>query len=150
MAYTRKSGGIVGTLFERWSAVDTALRSGTRNLPGGSSLAQLLADERGVRNIKDVPPLNEEIILAWCDAHHKTTGKWPTAKSGRITGTDEKWASVNQALLQGLRRVPGGSSLARLLALHRGVRNRKALPNLTEEQILAWADAHHARTGSGR
>ena len=38
----------------------------------------------------------------------------------------------------------GSSSLSRLLARERGVRNRKPL---TEERILAWADAFRARTG---
>jgi hypothetical protein len=38
-------------------------------------------------------------------------------------------------------------SLARLLAEHRGVRNRKGLPRYTVKQILAWADAHRSRTG---
>jgi hypothetical protein len=46
----------------------------------------------------------------------------------------------------GLRGPRGGSSLARLLARHRGVRNRANLPRLTVRQILAWADAHHGRT----
>ena len=40
--------------------------------------------------------------------------------------------------------MPGGSSLPRLLAAHRGVRNRKQLPRLTERQIVRWARAHRA------
>ncbi len=43
--------------------------------------------------------------------------------------------------------MPGGDSLARLLTRERGVRNHKALPQLSETQILDWADAHHERTG---
>jgi hypothetical protein len=46
---------------------------------------------------------------------------------------------VNNALSFGL---PGGSSLARLLARERGVRNRCGLPPLTEAAILRWARAH--------
>lgn len=145
---TKDSSGILGVLFATWPTVDAALRRGTRGLPGGSSLAQLLAERRGVRNIRSVPSLTEEMILAWCDAHFKATGQWPSVKSGKVAGTDEKWANLNQALLRGLRNLPGGSSLARLLAQHRGVRNRKALSTLTEEQILAWCDAHHTRTDS--
>jgi len=45
------------------------------------------------------------------------------------------------------RRLPGGSSLAKLLAEERGVRNRSALPVLTLEQILLWADAYHTKIG---
>jgi hypothetical protein len=35
---------------ETWDRVDSALRRGARGPPGGSSLAQLLADRRGARN----------------------------------------------------------------------------------------------------
>jgi hypothetical protein len=34
-----------------------------------------------------------------------------------------------------------------LLAEKRGVRNRGALPDLSVEQILKWADAHSKKTG---
>src|SRR5262249_38031348 len=43
--------------------------------------------------------------------------------------------------------LAAGSSLARLLDRERGVRNRKALPRLSEEQIVAWALAHRGRAG---
>ncbi len=43
--------------------------------------------------------------------------------------------------------MPGGSSLTRLLAKHRGVRNIKALTDLGMNQILAWAEAYLKRTG---
>lgn len=59
-----KPGGIPGTNGETWLAVDTALRVGQRGLPGGSSLPQVLADHRGVRNIADLPPLPVEQVLA--------------------------------------------------------------------------------------
>jgi hypothetical protein len=146
---TRNSGAIPGTLGITWAAVDAALHTGTRGLPSGSSLAQLLHEKFAVRNIQRLPPLTEVEILAWADAHQTRTGSWPTADSGAIPNSSgEKWLSVDTALRLGLRGLPGGSSLAQLLAQHRGVRNRKDLPPLTEEAILAWADAHRARTGS--
>ena len=43
----------------------------------------------------------------------------------------ETWAAVDAALINGVRGLEGGSSLARLLDRERGVRNRKALPRLT-------------------
>jgi hypothetical protein len=145
---TKTSGLIVGAKFESWAQVDHALRDGLRGLPGGSSLAQLLAAQRGARNIQRLPPLTPDQILTWADAHQQRTGSWPTAASGRIPDVGgETWAAVNVALRIGMRGLPGGSSLARLLAQHRGIRNRKQLPPLAEEQILAWADAHHQRTG---
>jgi hypothetical protein len=141
------SGPIPGTR-ETWLRIETALRQGNRGLEGGSSLAQLLAHYRGVRNDKDLPPFTEDQILSWADAHHRRTGQWPTAKSGPIhDAQQETWLAVHDALYHGGRGLPGGSSLAQLLTLHRGVRNEKRLPDLTVEMILAWADAHHQRTG---
>ncbi|HLJ97231.1 MAG TPA: hypothetical protein VKU02_28990 [Gemmataceae bacterium] len=142
------SGAVLGAKFESWSAIDNALRMGLRGLPGGSSLAQLLAEHYAVRNPQNVPPLSEKQILRWADEHHKRTGSWPKDHSGLIPGSGrEKWSSIDSALRAGSRGLPGRSSLAKLLAAHRGVRNHKQLPPLTEAQILAWADDFHARTG---
>src|SRR5262245_11010393 len=94
------------------------------------------------------PPLSVAQPLARADAHHERTGDWPTRYSGAVIGAPgETWCNVDQALLKGRRGLPGGSSLARLLARERGVRNKQALPPLTERQVLASADAHHRRTG---
>jgi hypothetical protein len=133
---------------ETWQAVDEALRYGRRGLPRGSSLAQLLARHRGTRNIGRLPGLTEKQVLAWADAHHRRTGQWPTRNSGPIAGTHgETWQSIHDALRGGRRGFAGDSSLPRLLARRRGVRNKAALPALTEQQILAWADEHFRRTG---
>lgn len=153
-----------------------ALSQGARGLPGGSSLAKLLARHRGVRNEKDLPRLSQRQVLAWADAHHRARGKWPTKESGPIADAPgETWSGVDMALRVAARGLPGGSSLARLLARCRGVRNRAlragcrglsggsslarlldkfrhvpnlhGLPRLSVKAILAWADAHHRRTG---
>jgi hypothetical protein len=130
-------------LGETWRAIQSALSKGLRSLPGGSSLAQLLAEHRGLRG-----PLTPERILAWADAHHAATSRWPTRQSGRVRGVErERWSSIDMALLRGRRGLPGGSSLPRLLAESRPVRNVHTLPRLTFKQILAWADAYHAKTG---
>jgi hypothetical protein len=143
-----KSGPIAGTREETWLRVETALRDGLRGLPGGSSLAQLLAQHFGARNIQALPPLTQRQILAWADAHHQRSGKWPTKNSGPIEGAPgETWSGVHTALYDGLRGFRGGSSLARFLARRRGVRNQKALPRRTIEEVLAWADVHQRRTG---
>lgn len=143
-----KSGDVFGAVGEKWGGIENALRKGGRGLPSGSSLAQLLAEHRGVRNLMSLPDLTIKQILKWVDAHHKKTGGWPIRDSGDVLGTsDEKWSNIEAALYQGLRSLPGGSSLAQLLAEKRGVPNRLALPKLTVKQILKWADAHHKRTG---
>lgn len=145
----QKSGRIPGSLGETWSIVDEALRYGRRGLPCGSSLARLLAAERGVRNIHDLPPLSGEQILAWADEFRERTGEWPTSDSGPIAGAPgEKWQNIDVYLRSGCRGLPGGSSLAQLLTEQRSVSNHMAMPPLSEEQILVWADAHYGRTGA--
>src|SRR3954451_18814256 len=95
-----------------------------------------------------LPELTTSQVLAWADAHHARTGGWPTVKAGPVPeGNGETWQSIDQGLRDGLRGLPGQSSLARLLDEHRGVRNRLDLPALTVPQVLAWADSHHRRGG---
>jgi hypothetical protein len=145
---TATSGPVAGAPGETWRGLDTALRVGLRGLPAGSSLARLLAKERGVRNLQDLPPLTPRQILAWADAHHRRTGEWPGPDPIPVEGAPgETWAGLHTALLLGRRGLPGGSSLARLLAEERGVRHPGELPRLTVRQIRAWARAHRRRTG---
>jgi hypothetical protein len=145
---TKDSGAILGATGDTWGQIDHALREGLRGLPGGTSLARLLAEHLGVRNIHDLPPLTENAILQWADEHFARHGTWPTQNSGTIPGPHrETWRSINTALTNGTRTLPGGSSLARLLAQRRGVRNRKDLPPYTEELILSWADAWYRCNG---
>jgi hypothetical protein len=93
-------------------------------------------------------PLTEAQILAWADAHHERTGRWPSLRTGDVTDAPgETWRGLNHALDSGYRGLPGGSSLAQLLAAGRGKRHKGRLPRLTSKQILLWADAHHERTG---
>ena len=142
-----RSGRIVGSLGETWRVVEHALYTGYRGLPGGSSLARLLAEHRGRRNLAALPDLAVPRILGWADAYHARTGCWPNVLSGRIPGTrGESWNGVEHALRKGARGL-SKSTLARLLAEHRGKRNLAALPHLTVPTILAWADDHRRRTG---
>jgi hypothetical protein len=98
---------------------------GTRGLAAGSSLARLLAEQRGVRNRADLPRLAQRQILARADAHRRRTGRWPTQASGAVPGgTGDTWRAVDSALRDGWRGLPGHSSLARLLAARRGVPHR--------------------------
>ena len=144
------SGLIPGTRGESWQSVDSALRAATRGVSHATSLAKLLLRHRGVRNNKGRTRLSVPKILRWADAHYRRSGRWPGQDSGPIAGgvPDETWRGIDGALFQGLRGLPGGSSIAKILASHRGVRNPSMLPPLTTSQILAWADAHHARTGT--
>src|SRR5262245_59064873 len=94
------------------------------------------------------PGLSEPQILAWADAFHARTGRWPGQRSGVIPDSlGETWARVEDALQQGLHGLQGGSSLARLLHAWRGVRNIGQLPPLTAKLNIAWARAHRQRSG---
>jgi hypothetical protein len=145
---TYNSGPIHASGGETWLAVNSALNRGGRGLTAGSSLAKLLAERGLKRNQKSLPELTYTHILQWADRHHAETGQWPKNTSGMIQHTrGEKWVNVDRAMRMGLRGLPGGSSLAQLLAARRGIRNQSSLPELTVEQILEWADSYHARTG---
>ena len=145
---TSTSGPVRAREGERWRAIDEALRYGRRGLPGGSSLGLLLAEHRALPPPTNRQPLTVEQILRWADAHRERTGNWPTEDSGPVAeAPQENWRKLNAALRLGARSLPAGRSLGRLLAEERGARNRTNLPPLTVEQILAWADAYHRRTG---
>ena len=78
-------------------------------------------------------------FLAWADAHFEQTGQWPCADSGVVGGAPGETGRVYSALKHGLRGLTGGSSLARLLGEHRGLRNPVHPPPRTLRKILAWA-----------
>jgi hypothetical protein len=112
---TARSGPVAEAPGDAWNAVAGALRDGWRGLPGGTSLALLLAEHRGRRTRVAVPLLTEAQVLAWADARRARTGRWPTAASGPVADAPgEHWAAVNSALRVGLRGLVGGS-LSRLL-----------------------------------
>jgi hypothetical protein len=112
------SGSILEAPSETWQKVNTALRQGTRQLPGHSTLAKLLETSRGVRT-QSGPDLTVEQILIWATKHHERTGKWPTQVAGPIEDTGETWRGIDLALTRGRRGLIGRSSLARLLKEHR-------------------------------
>src|SRR5262245_45889998 len=150
---TQNSGQVLCTVGENYSALDMALRKAYRGLPGGSSIARLLTKHRGVRNRKQLPLLTEEVIVALADVHFWWTGSWPTRASGGVLAwpvLGGTWARNNDARIYGRRRLRGGSSVARLLPRHQRVRHPKALPRVTEKQIVAWAHSYLARHGKYR
>ncbi|MBI3465890.1 MAG: hypothetical protein HY000_22975 [Planctomycetes bacterium] len=145
---TARSGPIPEAPGETWGQVSSALIHGRRGLTVKMTLPQFLAEHRGKRNIQALPRYTIAEILRWADAHKARYRKWPVRTSGRITAAKgETWNAVDIALRAGKRGLPGGSSLAKLLAAKRGVPHRMQRPRLTIRQILAWADAYHDRTG---
>jgi hypothetical protein len=107
------SGRVGAAPEESWGIIDYALKHGRRGLPGGSSLARLLAEQ--------VPAysraLTLETIIAWGQAHFATYGRWPRASSGAVIGaTGERWGTLGVALREGHRGLPSGQSLAKLFS----------------------------------
>jgi len=116
---TQYSGEIIGANGETWPGINAALREGLRGLPGGSTLARLLSEKRGVRHRN--ASLTIKAILDYARCHHRKTGGWPKANSGKVIGVGaDDWRNIDNALRYGLRGLPGGSSLARLLRRERG------------------------------
>jgi len=148
---TAETGSVSGQSGLTWGAVDLALRSGLRGLPGGTSLSRVLRDEfhRRAGRVFRRPDLTVEQILTWADAHHKRTGVWPMTESGAIHGVPgETWRIVDAALKYGLRRLTlPKMTLARLLKARRGVRHRSELPNLSVRQLHLWVRQHYRRFG---
>jgi hypothetical protein len=113
-----RSGPVGVAPGQTWEAVNQSLARGGRGLPGGSSLARLLADERGKR-YKWGGRLREELILFWADRHYRRTGRWPTAYSGPVRGAaGENWRALASALWAGNRGLRGGDTLRRFLLRH--------------------------------
>jgi hypothetical protein len=165
---TAQSGVIRGSVFgTTWGSVNQALIKGLRGLPGGQTLSGLLCKHSGrevpsreeirraalekARRIqaehrarRDMVELRIERIMAWADAYHASTGRWPTPRDGPIAGCGgETWSAINRALVEGRRGLPGGSSLARLLNEQRP----DGRGRLSVAKIRAWALADHAATG---
>lgn len=145
---TKESGQIAGT-DETWAKVNGSLSKGRRGLPGGSSLPELLREQRGVRNRKHLPRLTQTQILKWADAHFARTGQWPNVKRGGPIqdAPGETWSGVGTALEQGIRGLKRGTTLPELLYRHRGVHPHPRVPRLSYDQIRAWAETYRERTG---
>jgi len=142
------SGPIADAPTQTWMAIQTALSKGLRGLSGGTTLSRLLEQHRGVPPPGRRKLLSIEQILAWADAHQAVRGRWPNSETGPVDGLPgETWSRIDGSLRLGARGLPGGTTLVRLLAEHRGRQPPFRNPPLTVEQILAWADAHHAAHG---
>jgi len=145
---SKNSGSVAEAPGTTWCAIDLALKRGNRGLARGSSLSRLLQEWRSARNIHDLPTITVDHIQAWVDSHRERTGRWPTKTDAEIEeAPEEKWYSIDHHLRHGGRGLPGGTSLGRLIATERRVRNQTNITIFTVDQVLAWADAHYQRTG---
>jgi hypothetical protein len=146
------SGPVAGVAGESWDAIDRVLASGRRGLPGGMSLGKLFgrSADPALLRVRDRPRLTLDQVVAWGNEYHAATGQWPTVNSGAVAGAPgERWVNINERLRHGGRGLPGGTTLARLFGGRadpaRGPGAR--CPRLTVDQVVAWAEAHHAAAG---
>jgi hypothetical protein len=143
-----RSGPVQDAPGETWWNINVVLLRGYRGLPGGDSLSRLLARERGRCGPRGKPPLRVAQILTLADAYRRRTGRWPGVDTGPVHEMPElTWRAINLALYSGYRGLPGGDSLAQLLARRRGRTSYRAKRRLRIGQVLAWARAYRARRG---
>ena len=110
---TVTSGPVAGAPGETWGQIDVAIRCGFRGLSPGLGLSRLLRRRRA----RPLARLTLDQVRAWAEAHRAATGQWPTRLSGPIPGAPgENWENINSALRAGFRGLPGGVSLATLVA----------------------------------
>jgi len=141
---TATSGPIPNTP-ETWSGINVASKTGRRGLSPTRSLAQLLADEAGLKYRLAPCDLTVDRILDAADQYHQETGRYPTQQSGYCAALDRKWQNVDCAIRRG--SVPGLSgSLPKLLADKRGKRLR-VRSDLTVEQIIGWIKEYRDKHG---
>jgi hypothetical protein len=96
-------------------------------------------------------PLTEEQVLAWADAYHARTGRWPTAASGPVEGAPgEVWGHINAALYDGQRGLPGGDSLARLLNRRRARGPGRVPWTPAEDELVRTLPPAEAAERTGR
>jgi hypothetical protein len=134
---------------DTWSGYHSALSKGHRGLRGGTSLGEFLLSKTGYRNHKNKQKLTESFIAEAATKYKDKNGRWPTSKSGDVEfgHPGDTWIGYDGALEKGLRGLPGGSSLARLLDEQTDYVNHKTKPDLTEEFILNRAAEYLSETG---
>jgi len=132
-----------------WEGVNTALRKGTCGLPGGDSLARVLARHRNVTHTRRIlPELTKKQILEWADAHKRRTGRWPGRDSGPVAEEpDITWSTVDSYLRKGGPNLQGGTSLVQLLRQNRGTYDTRGNRILTVALVMKWARHHKKHTG---
>lgn len=134
---------------EIWSSVSNALNNGKRGLPQSGTLADFIERYFGQRNRRHLPKMSESQIHTWIKNWHSRWGKFPSLNSGPIPNSGgETWLKVNRDLLDGLRGLPGKSSLAQFLTRHYRHRNIQRLPALGVSQVRSWIVRWHKRTGA--
>ena len=166
-SYVLQHGPYAGEMTVK--ALDAALRTGSRGLPGGSSIAMLnqeVSDEHDLdyQNYLEKEDLDIKLIIESLLAHRLSTGEW---LSNRKRSKDDKGSfileygpyagevtvsALDGALARGARGLPGGSSISVLneeISREHGLdyQNHLKLKDINIELIKASILAHRLATG---
>ncbi len=102
-----------------WRVIVSAYSKGRRGLKKGMSIAKLLKKNRNVINkySNQKPKLSIKEIKFWIKEYIKDNDKPPVASEKKnVKGQiDENWHNLDNALRIGLRGLPRGNSLAKLV-----------------------------------
>ena len=112
------------------------------NLEISKEAVQKQRSDRGIPAFNLAHELTTDSILDDCLRYFKKHKRYPTQRDGA------KWKNIHQALRNGHRGLPGGSSLHQLLVYHGFKKETKLeVGSLTEIQIVKAAKVYHKKHG---
>ncbi len=140
---TQYSGVVASKPDETWRNINSAFGKGSRGLSSEYSVARLIKERAGLD--KDIP-ISE--LLKWCDNHFKEKGKYPRCTQDIIPNSGGlRWKQLDSLMRSGSRGFAKGTTLRKFLVKHRGERDMKNLPDLSEKRIkellLAYYEKHN-------
>ncbi len=134
-----------------WCGLSACMTNGYRGLPGGTTVSKFISEHfHNDRNRINLPSLSEEDILNWAEQYKVEFGRYPTMREGQVkyfTQGRLTWCAVNACLDKGLRGLPGGTTLSRLIVNNLVNVNKSSLHRLLEEDILRWAEQYKVEFG---
>jgi hypothetical protein len=161
---SRDSGPVEDAEGEHWASLNTALEKGYRSLPGRQTLAGLREELISEKRLPDLPrrrPVKREsdiltnakiadLMQQFATIH----GQYPKRISGPVAGLpDDTWATIEDALINGRRGLPGGQNLPmvrrELIAQGRlpvSAYDFKRGEPISKEQIAGWKKAYAGKS----
>jgi superfamily II DNA or RNA helicase len=123
-----------------WNAINATLVRGNQTLPGGSSLADFIETEFGIKNPKSNPTISPDTIYELIQNFITLHGRKPQATDGAIDYTEEglTWEILDRRLRDGNSGLESGSSLTKFIETHFGIRDQVKIPEIPINLIHFW------------